>query len=272
MLSCHPWLGCEELNKVEFIKHLGKGAVKNVSLVKWNDIPIVVSLPANAEYMEDFRNGIEALKSLNPSQQVVQLIGYCDEPVALYTEYHPFGNAADFFTQFGLKNLTIGQSLGFCLQYSEILRYLHNHTSGPRVFCDSNSLDKLLSQLLVTSQLTLILNDADALPVVLDSSGIKCGHRQLEGTFVAPEQLWHIEGEFSDDLMPGYNEKTDIWKAASVCDYFLRQSDDGESVRYRLFDLHSRCKRHDPKLRPSANELRNEYISVINEYNSHSEL
>jgi len=272
MESCHPWLTCKDLNKITIKNPLGKGAVKDVFLAKWGKNNVVLSLPASSDYIEDFKIGVETLMILNPSKYVVQFVGHCDKENALFTEYHPLGNALEFFNKSVIKNLTEIQSLGFCLQYSLILSFLHNQPNGPRVFCDSNDLHKLLSQLLVTSQSTLILNDVDALPVVINSSGIKCGHRQLEGTFVAPEQLWNKEGQFTDSLLPGYNEKTDIWKAASVCEFFLTQAAGKDVLRYRLFNLHSRCKNNNPELRPSAGDLVNEYRLVIEDYNSHVEL
>jgi len=271
MNSCYPWLSCEDLENITLIKHLDSGAVKNVFLVQWMQFYVVQSIPTSSNYLEDFLNGVKHLQLLNPSDYIVQYVGYCDSKFTLFTEYHPNGNAADYF-ELKSPKLSVTDGLKFCHQYALILNYLHHGPAGRRVFCDSNSLHKLLSQLLVTYDHRLILNDVDALPEVVDGSGIKCGHRRLEGQFVAPEQLWTKNEMFNHDLLPGYDEKTDIWKAASVCDYFLQRAHGGEVARYKLFDLHSQCKNKDPSLRPSIKILIDVYSSTLEELNYHSEL
>ncbi|XP_046384640.1 protein O-mannose kinase-like [Ischnura elegans] len=127
--------------------------------------------------------------------------------------------------------------------------------------CDSNDLQKLLSQFLVTDELSLILNDLDAIPVVTEG-GVKCGHQELKGDFVAPEQQWRLPGNFSDEDMPGYDEKTDIWKVPSVCNYFLRDVPGGDDVIMQLSSIHKHCKSVDPNLRPTAQELVSHYLAV----------
>ena len=54
--------------------------------------------------------------------------------------------------------------------------------------------------------LELVVNDLDALPEVKVSDGrkIRCGHREVMGEFVAPEQLWpYDDRSFVEDEMPG---------------------------------------------------------------------
>lgn len=128
--------------------------------------------------------------------------------------------------------------------------------------CDSNDLEKLLSQLLVTDDIRLVLNDMDALPSVDKNTGskIKCGGRELLGDFIAPEQKWPYSGPFKDAAMPGYDEKTDIWKAADVFKFLISDIDSNyDWVRYRLFNLFRSCKDPDPNLRPTSKYL----VSVL---------
>lgn len=272
MEHCHPHLTCADLGSISIVKRLGTGAVKNVFLGSWKGISVVLSVPVSGNTSVDFMSGIEVLKLLNPSKYIIQLIGYCEQNHVLLTEYHPNGNAADFFNQTPPESDSDIQSIHFCHQYSLILKYLHYGPAGRRVFCDSNSLEKLLSQLLVRTDLTLVLNDVDALPEVVNVTGVKCGHRQLYGTFVAPEQLWPSSEQFRDDVMTGYDEKTDIWKSAFVCEYFLNRAKGGQVLRYRLFNLHKKCKNQDPMLRPTSKELELAYNDVLKELNDHMEL
>ena len=133
--------------------------------------------------------------------------------------------------------------------------------------CDSNSLEKTLSQFLLTSDFHLVANDLDALPEADPARGllVKCGHRQLSGDFVAPEQLWPFGdagAPFSDDAMPGYDEKTDIWKIPEVTRFLMGQVPGGDLVHFHLFQIHEGCKREDPRLRPSALQVLEAYRSV----------
>uniref|UniRef100_A0A8V5FWF0 Uncharacterized protein n=1 Tax=Melopsittacus undulatus TaxID=13146 RepID=A0A8V5FWF0_MELUD len=94
---------------------------------------------------------------------------------------------------------------------------------------------------------------------------VKCGHRELQGEFVAPEQHWPYGEEvpFEDDLMPPYDEKTDIWKIPDVSNFFLGHVDGSDIVRLHLFDIHAACKKKDPAERPSAQEVLDTYRKVL---------
>ncbi|XP_059821313.1 protein O-mannose kinase isoform X2 [Hypanus sabinus] len=162
------------------------------------------------------------------------------------------------------------------LEYVNFLHYLHNSPLGTRVMCDSNDLTKTLSQYLLTTNLHVIANDLDALPLVNRSAGvlIKCGTRQLHGDFVAPEQLWPFGDKlpFSDDLMPPYDEKTDIWKVPDVTDFLLGQVGGSDVVRLHLFQLHQDCKKNKPQLRPSILNVVKTYKAVYDSLIQESDL
>lgn len=266
MKNCHPHLSCGDLDNMTLVRRIGSGAVKDIFLVVWRNMSLALSVPTNHFMVEDFMSGVETLRLLSPSKYIVQYIGFCDTDYSLFTEYYSNRDAYTWFST-NMPKLSLLESIGFCHQYSQILNYLHNNLVGPRVFCDSNSLEKLLSQLLVTIDRKLVLNDVDALPQVVNGSGVKCGHRQLFGSFVAPEQLWNSSEQFNDSEMPSYDEKTDIWKAPAVCDYFLKFAVDGEILKYRLFNFHKKCRNIEPSKRPSVEDLVNEYERVIEEFN-----
>ena len=124
--------------------------------------------------------------------------------------------------------------------------------------CDSNGLAKTLSQFLITDDFHLVLGDLDALPKVTKNHKglIKCGHRQLFGIFVAPEQLWpYTTKSFNDEEMPGYDEKTDIWKLPDVLYELLGDSRLSQRLKCRLFNKVRRCKAMLPQDRPTAKEM-----------------
>jgi len=265
MTSCHPWLTCLELESIVLKELIGVGGVKAVYRATWKEFSLAYSKLNNLYYLDDFKHGLNMLKLFHPSPFVVQLVGFCEPENIFVTEYHANGNAVYITNLLSSHNLKF--RLKLCLNYALLLEYLHNSPSGTRVMCDSNDLVKLLSQLLVTDNLTLILNELDALPEVDQKLNltIKCGHQQLTGTFVAPEQLWPFSNPFDESKMPGYDEKTDIWKAASVCEHFLGNVPNSDMARYHLFSLHKRCKHPHPKRRPTANQLVKEYMRVIEE-------
>lgn len=230
---------------------------------------MAVSVLKSSLYIEDFRHGLKMLTLLQPSPLVTQLVGWCNEQQRYVTEYHHHRSADVLPTLLASKSSTRNFSspwwrFRFCLNYVDILALLHGGGSaGVRVMCDSNDLHKLLQQLLVTADLRLVLNDLDALPEVTNSSKIKCGHREIDSEFVAPEQLWpFVDVDFDDAYMAGYDEKTDIWKVPDVCMHFLQNCSECQFIRNRLFKIHNRCKENDPSKRPSVLEVQKEYENL----------
>ncbi|RZF34175.1 hypothetical protein LSTR_LSTR003585 [Laodelphax striatellus] len=257
MSTCHRYLDCNDIKSVRIVKELNSGFVKTVYLAKWKHYNIVLMKPNRFGFDEDFETGLSMLKMMSPNDHVTQLIGYCEERNIILTEYHMNGDARNLLALMEKNSSidTIENRLKLCINYAEILQMLHSGPYGTRVACDSNSLDKLLSQFLVTSDLKLIVNDVDALPQVQANASILCGSRRLAGDFVAPEQ--------KSTSVIGYNEKTDIWKAASVCQYFIEGHKDSQIVLYSIYELHKQCKSSDPKQRPTADELVDGYKRVL---------
>lgn len=210
------------------------------------------------------------LKSLQ-SKHVVKLIGYCEEEFTILTEYHPLGslkNLNEILTLPKYKSSnTWHRRFMLAIDYVSIIHYLHTSPLGSLVMCDSNELDKVLSQYLLTSDFHVVVNDLDALPLVNKSAGklIKCGHRELQGDFVAPEQLWPYGKEqapFEDNLMPPYDEMSDIWKIPAVSNFLLGNVKGSDLVRFHLFDIHAACKK-SPAERPSAQIVLDTYRKVL---------
>ncbi|XP_034997402.1 protein O-mannose kinase [Hippoglossus stenolepis] len=271
MKNCTPWLQCSQIRaEVRKLKLIGQGAVKKVFLAEWRAQKVALSKLSSLDYLEDFLHGLSMLQALQ-GPQVVQLVGFCLEDHTLVTEHQPLGSLLNLDAVFAQEqhqqHNTWQTRLRLATDYVSILHYLHNSPAGRRVMCDSNSLEKTLSQLLLTSDFHLVVNDLDALPEVDQSRGtlVRCGHRELTGDFVAPEQLWPFVNEekpFSDELMPGYDEKTDIWKIPDVTWFLMGRVPGGDLVHFHLFQIHEECKKTDPRLRPSAQDVLKVYRSV----------
>ncbi|KAL0969638.1 hypothetical protein UPYG_G00230150 [Umbra pygmaea] len=270
MKNCSPWLECPQVRtEVRKLKMIGQGAVKQVFLSEWKGYKVALSKLSSLEYQDDFLHGLSMLQALQ-GPHVTMLVGGCQEDHTLVTEYHPLGsllNLETVLTQGKHRARDTWQTrFRLALDYVSILHYLHSSSAGPRVMCDSNDLEKTLSQFLLTSNFRLVVNDLDALPQVGAAGAplVKCGHRELTGDFVAPEQLWPHEKEqpFLDELMPGYNEKTDIWKIPDVTRFLLGRVAGGDVAHFHLFNIHEECKMREPQLRPSAKNVLSVYRSV----------
>nr|XP_046164424.1 protein O-mannose kinase [Oncorhynchus gorbuscha]XP_046164425.1 protein O-mannose kinase [Oncorhynchus gorbuscha] len=270
MRNCSPWLECPQVRtEVRKLKMIGQGAVKQVFLSEWKGHKVALSKISSPEYQEDFLHGLSMLQALQ-GPHVVVLVGLCSEDHTLVTEYHPLGSLLNLDAVLAQERHRIRDTwqthLRLALDYVSILHYLHTSPAGTRVMCDSNDLVKTLSQFLLTSDFHLVVNDLDALPEVGAPAGslVRCGHRELTGEFVAPEQLWpHSDGQpFVDELMPGYDEKTDIWKIPDVTRFLMGRVAGGDVVHFHLFQINGECKRRDPQLRPSAMDVLSVYRSV----------
>lgn len=241
-----------------------------VYLAEWRGQKVALSKLASPDYVEDFLHGVSMLQALQ-GPLVVQLVGFCLDDNSLVTEFHPLGSLLNLESVLAQKQYqqqnTWKVRLMLAIDYVSILHFLHKSPAGSRVMCDSNSLEKTLTQFLLTSDFHVLINDMDALPEVDRSRHflVKCGHRELNGDFVAPEQLWphRDKGEaFSDDRMPGYDERTDIWKIPDVTRFLMGRVPGGDLVHFHLFSIHEQCKKKDPDLRPSALDVLEVYNSV----------
>ncbi|XP_033757643.1 protein O-mannose kinase-like isoform X2 [Pecten maximus] len=267
--QCHPLLTCHDLqNGIVKVNVIGAGAVKQVSLASWKGHMIAMNEPITELYLKDYRYGLDMLQHLQGHPEVIQFLGSCND--VYFTQYHKFGSADQ------LENIlsdldsghpdTMATRFNLCLNYIKILNFLHTNKLGTLVMCDSSDLDKTLKQYLITDDLALVLNDVDSLAMVHHSAGqlIKCGHRQLGGEFVAPEQLWPHDTEFRDEAMQPYDEKSDIWKIPDVCNNFIDRGSDAVKVKLDLFSIHSACKEEQASFRPTTADVLQEYERVWN--------
>ncbi|XP_019910030.2 protein O-mannose kinase isoform X2 [Esox lucius] len=211
MKNCSPWLECTQVRaEVRKLKMIGQGAVKQVFLSEWKGYKVALSKLSSPDYREDFLHGVSMLQALQ-GPHVTVLVGWCQEDHTLVTEYHPLGPLLSLEAVLNQDRHRVRDTwqtrLRLALDYVSILHHLHTGPAGTRVMCDSSDLEKTTSQFLLTSDFRLVVNDLDALPEVGAPGGplVKCGHRELTGDFVAPEQLWpHGKTRpFSDELMPG---------------------------------------------------------------------
>ncbi|XP_057393109.1 protein O-mannose kinase isoform X2 [Balaenoptera acutorostrata] len=242
-----------------------------VFLSEWKERKVALSRLTRLEVRDDFLHGLRMLKSLQ-SEHVVTLLGYCEDDNSILTEYHPLGPLSSLEATLNLSKYrstnTWQHRLQLALGYVAIIDFLHRSPLGTLVMCDSSDLPKTLSQYLLTANFSIVLNDLDALPLVNRSTGalVKCGHRELRGDFVAPEQLWPYGEDvpFHDDLMPAYDEKIDIWKIPDVSSFLLGHVEGSDMVRFHLFDIHKACKSQTPAERPTAQDVLDTYQKVLN--------
>lgn len=208
------------------------------------------------------------MQHFHGSQRIAQLIGFCDD--ILITEYYTLGESANFqnMVRASPEFDNISLRLQLCVDYVEILSDLHSSVDEVMyVMCDTNNLDKLLTQYLLSEDMHLVLNDVDSVAEMTfvggEWRGIKCGKRELEGEFVAPEQKWTGATEFNDTEMQTYDEKTDIWKVPDVCNFFLGSGPEVTRLQFKLLDIHMACKSLNPRDRPTAIQLMLTYRKLL---------
>lgn len=268
MQYCHAWLTCDTIQGVQRRQRIGGGLVKEVFLARWGDFDVAYSQLTTPQYREDFQQGLKILQRFHGSQRITQLIGFCDD--ILMTEYYTLGKSASFENHgraFPEIN-DISLRLQLCVDYVEILSVLHSSIDGVRyVMCDTNRLDKLLTQYLLSDDVRLVLNDVDSVAEMTlvggEWRGIKCGKLELEGEFVAPEQKWTGAMDFNDTEMQTYDEKTDIWKVPDVCNFFLGSGPEATRLQLKLLDIHMACKNLNPRDRPTAVQLMWTYRKLL---------
>lgn len=267
--QCRPLLNCDDVKDIQIFSLIGQGSVKLVYLAKWKYMYITLSKLTNSIYKKDFMKNIKMLKEFESSSLTTQYFGDCNQTI-IFTRHYPYGNALTLpimLEKFKI-DLTINQCLKLCVSYLKIIDFLHRNSAGVRVMCDSNSLEKTLTQYLIDEEFNLILNDLDAIPKV-NKEGIKCGKRQLFGNFVAPEQLWPYPNQIFENLkMPNYDEKIDIWKIPDVCDWFInlcsKNLKEKSCINEGLKIIKNRCKSIDPKHRPNSSQLLAVYKEIYN--------
>lgn len=264
MKTCHPWLKCDA--KITLMSTISTSVVKTVYLAKWKKYEIALSVLSSKEYENDFKQNLFMIKSLN-SNNTVQLIGFCQNNIL--TQYYALGSALN--VNYHLNNSfksydSVRMRLDLCINYASVINFLHNSPVGIRVMCDSNSLEKTLSQFLITDDFKIIVNDLDATPeIVKQGGGVLCGNKALKGSFVAPEQLWpYVEQKYDAKKMPKYDEKTDVWKIPDICNWILGGAPEADILKYKLFNFHKICKNRDPSKRPSAKLVLEMYNDVRN--------
>lgn len=253
---CRPFLSCRDVAEMKPIKLLARGVVKNIWLMQWQSESqqLVLAKLGNPQFREDFDANLQNLLFFHGHPRVSQLLGHCGRDT-IFSEYHHHGNALNLPNIFFRHKFNSPvDRFSLCIDYAHIIALLHEHLM---VMCDSNSLEKTLTQYLINDHFQLILNDLDALPRLDERTKMtKCGHRQVIGDLVAPEQQWpYLDRPFNDSLMPSYTEKVDIWKIPDVCHWILDQVALPSFARHLLHFIHSQCKLTQPQGRPTAPQL-----------------
>ncbi|XP_072018695.1 protein O-mannose kinase-like isoform X1 [Amphiura filiformis] len=264
---CHPMLTCSDIqDSVTAIHKIGGGKHKNIYLARWKNynVSLVNLTNPNPSYTNYFLSAAKNLQQFQPSPFVTQLLGFCSPIPAIVTEYHKYGSLANIKNILKDTDEDSGATrFQLCLDYVKIIHFLHSGPTGAYVMCDTYTLIQTLSQFLVTSNFHVVVNDLDLLPLVNSSKGIltNCwGKVSVEaGQFAAPEQLvWSS----TKDEVPGYDEKSDIWKIPAVVDYLLGADLHGNLTKLILSKLHQKCRSKDPKLRPTAAKVLKGYLDV----------
>ncbi|XP_078573431.1 protein O-mannose kinase-like [Branchiostoma floridae x Branchiostoma japonicum] len=258
METCTPWLGCKEISDDVTIQNkIAQGAVKKIYKATWRGHTVACSNLSNTAYLQDFLHGVEMLRNMQHTSHVVQLVGSCN--TTLLTEYCRLGSAFHINAILDRTSSDVRTRFNVAMSYIEAIHFLHSSPVGTRVMCDSYNLLHALSQFLVTEDLRLVLNDLDDIPEVNPEENVfvKCKRKQIKSPFNAPEQRSPFENE-------PFEDSTDIWKIPLVVRHLLGKVNGSDVVSSHLFQVHQRCRKRDPKQRPSAKVVLKEYKRIRN--------
>lgn len=256
--KCYSYLNCRDVKHMNPIQLLAKGVVKNIWIVEWNYHLITMSSLTNIDYLGDFNENIKNHYIFRSSSFVSKILGVCGN--SIFTEYYQLGNMNNLQNVFKKYRIEkFNDRFKYCIQYVKIINFLHQHSM---VMCDTNSLEKTLTQYLINDNLQIILNDMDALPVATDKNKILCGNRIISSDFVAPEQTKIIIQHNKTVILP-YDHKTDIWKIPDICHWILANTSIPEFQRQILYWIHQKCKSKIPSKRPETKEIL-QFYNLIN--------
>ena len=210
----------------------------------------IVSSQKHVSKMEDIFSTFEQLQK---SPLVNQLLGQCTH--SYVTQYHKYrdGTGLKFAIQHSkvLQDISPNQlGIQLCLEYAQIVNLTHSNSN---VICKSDTVDHILSNLVITDDVTFLLNDIKHLAVVKDGKA-KCEIQ--DGAAMAPEEkIPHALG------MHMYDIKSDIWKIPLVCNHILNRCG-AEDVKSLVKEIHRQCQNEDSKSRPTAAEVVQEYAKI----------
>ncbi|CAK8685077.1 unnamed protein product [Clavelina lepadiformis] len=210
MTSCHPWLDCTEINtEIALGKYFGKDLTKKLQYGIWRGYNVAVQHPVMEKGKDRFGDFNENLRNYIDLQSrfVPQLVGFCNVSKSamefgrsyIVTEYYPRRSLGEYVRTIKYRSTTAIDRFQLAISYLEVLLFMHSQPQGPRILCDSNSLDDTLAQFLVTESNTVVLSDLDDIPLVQENKGklARCKHQDLLSNrediaktyFLAPEQV-----------------------------------------------------------------------------------
>ena len=275
--ACRPLLDCEDV-----AHDVAMAATPFVNagrwryfVSEWNNY-VVFFGKVGRDGDEPVRINLDHIHALLPHPNLAYPIGFCEatQSIVLATDktyLEPVSSLDPMLSRMECDHWSVRFQLA--LDYVRVLAHLHSNSSTPHILCNSHSLEHVLSQFLITDELSLVLVALDNLPALpsrddleneSESNTETCSANELKGEFVSPEQKWPFSQSkvFNPAEQPGSTEKSDTWKIPPVTRYFLGSSKGSYRVLSLLRGVHARCRQVDPRLRPSASEVLREYETV----------
>ena len=264
--SCSKRLTCDDIQEaVRPSSLLWEDEKWQCFLAEWNSYRVIFTkLKDKFEEEVDMEEVFSAMQGLSPHPNLLYPIGSCTSTKTIIygmtDQVFPLTQLDSFLAKAGCDNWMVRFKLA--IDYVRLLNYLHLHSSGPYVLCNSHSIELLLSQFVVSHHIQLLLANFDNLPY--GQLPVVCSQQELHGDFVAPEQKWPYGRlkMFNPDEQPGYFYTSDIWKVPDVTQAILGNSRESRKISNYLLAIHHRCKHLNHLQRPSASEVLTEYETV----------
>ena len=279
---CTSLLSCNEMNYgIQIGSTLYKVGSWVLHAARWNNYDIIYALLLSSDEGTTF--DFKSIQRLILHDSLLYPVGVCsreDKNELLFAWSNGILGRADQLDSLLLRKAECDNEIvrfKLAMDYVRVLVHLHSSGAGHNetqfVLCNSHSLSLLLSQFLIMDDMRLVLAALDNLPALnvgttdhdQREAKIKCSQDELKGTFIAPEQQWPFKSSkvFNPTQQPGYNEKSDIWKIPDVTQALLSDSEGAsQNIMDMLEVVHRKCKNLEPSLRPTAQQVLQEYQFV----------
>jgi len=133
-----------EYSQLESIRVLGEGSFAKVYYGKLSGEEVALKVfNEDAQDFSDFQREVWAMSGLHHAN-IVELIGFCNAPLCIISEFMPAGNLYSFIHDY-TKPLSLGFYLRVAIDIAKALRFLHWKLSPPMIHNDLKSPNVLLA-------------------------------------------------------------------------------------------------------------------------------
>ena len=224
-------------------KLIGQGKFGKVYLADWNGTEVVAKL-MNKEIEEEkkdlFLKELDVMTKLH-HPNIVQILGYVEDPFIIVMEYLPNGELLQYIKQ--NKFISLKKKINICLDILKALSYLHNRKPNYVIHRDIKP-----QNILMTPSGRAKITDFGISRIFADRiEGKKLSFEEknkenIENTVIKNKELTKFVGSvryMAPEVKNGnlYNEKVDIWSCGIIFSELFENSRYNSEFMYHYTPL-----------------------------------